>query len=185
MIDSLIQNTQTQMTKSVASFTEDLSKLRTGRATPSLLDKVLVDYYGTPTPIAQMAAINIPEARLITIQPWDATSLTEIEKAIQKSDLGLTPQSDGKILRIPLPPLTEDRRKDIVKQAGKEAEEARVAIRNIRRNGMDELKNALKDKKISEDDQKKGQDKLQALTDDSIKKVDALLEKKSKEILEV
>ncbi|MEZ4845449.1 MAG: ribosome recycling factor [Bdellovibrionota bacterium] len=185
MIDALIQNSQTQMNKSVTSFTDDLAKLRTGRATPSLLDKVMVDYYGTPTPIAQMAAINIPEARLITIQPWDATSLGEIEKAIQKSDLGLTPQNDGKILRIPLPPLTEERRKDIVKQAGKEAEEARVAVRNIRRSGMDELKSALKDKKISEDDQKKGQDKLQAITDESIKKIDTLLDKKSKEIMEV
>ncbi len=185
MIDTLIQNSQSQMNKSVASFTEDLSKLRTGRATPSLLDKISVDYYGTPTPISQMAAINIPEARLITIQPWDASSLSEIEKAIQKSDLGLTPQNDGKILRIPLPPLTEERRKDIVKQAGKEAEEARVAIRNIRRSGMDDLKASLKDKKISEDDQKKGQDKLQAITDESIKKIDALLDKKSKEIMEV
>jgi ribosome recycling factor len=185
MIDNLVSNSSTQMNKSVTSFTEDLAKLRTGRATPSLLDKVLVDYYGTPTPISQMAAINIPEARLITIQPWDATSLGEIEKAIQKSDLGLTPQNDGKILRVPLPPLTEERRKDIVKQAGKEAEEARVAIRNIRRSGMDELKAALKDKKISEDDQKKGQDKLQAITDETIKKIDALLDKKSKEIMEV
>ena len=185
MIDALIQNSQNQMNKSVTSFTDDLTKLRTGRATPSLLDKVMVDYYGTPTPIAQMAAINIPEARLITIQPWDATSLGEIEKAIQKSDLGLTPQNDGKILRVPLPPLTEERRKDIVKQAGKEAEEARVAVRNIRRSGMDELKSALKDKKISEDDQKKGQDKLQAITDESIKKIDTLLDKKSKEIMEV
>lgn len=185
MIDPLVQNIQAQMNKSIASFSDELAKLRTGRASSSLLDKVLVDYYGTPTAISAMATINIPEARLITIQPWDASALTEIEKAIQKSDLGLTPQSDGKILRLPLPPLTEDRRKDIVKQASKTAEESRIAVRNIRRNAMDDLKNALKDKKISEDDQKKGQEKIQHLTDDFIKKIDALLDKKSKEILEV
>jgi ribosome recycling factor len=185
MMDALIQNIQGQMTKSVTSFTDNLGKLRTGRASSSLLDKVLVDYYGTPTPISQMAAVNTPEARLITIQPWDLASLGEIEKAIQKSDLGLTPQNDGKILRLPLPPLTEDRRKDITKQAGKEAEEARVAIRNIRRNAMDELKTALKDKKISEDENKKSQDKIQQITDDYIKKIDVLLDKKSKEIMEV
>lgn len=185
MIDSLFQNIQTQMNKSITAFSEELAKLRTGRASPSLLDKVLVDYYGTPTAISAMATVNIPEARLITIQPWDQSALGEIEKAIQKSDLGLTPQNDGKILRLPLPPLTEERRKDIAKQAGKTAEESRIAIRNIRRSAMDELKNSLKDKKISEDDQKKGQEKIQHLTDDFIKKVDQLLEKKSKEIMEV
>jgi len=185
MIDSLIQNSQNQMNKSINSFTEELAKLRTGRASTGLLDKIMVDYYGTPTPIAQMAAINVPEARLITVQPWDVTSLGEIEKAIQKSDLGITPQNDGKILRLPLPPLTEERRKDIAKQASKTAEDSRIAVRNIRRNGMDELKTALKDKKISEDDSKKGQDKLQHLTDDFIKKIDSLLDKKTKEIMEV
>lgn len=185
MIDALVANAQTQMNKSITSFGDELGKLRTGRASASLLDKVMVDYYGTPTPISQMAAINVPEARLITIQPWDATALSEIEKAIQKSDLGITPQNDGKILRLPLPPLTEERRKDIVKIAGKTAEESRIAIRNIRRHGMDELKTALKDKKISEDDSKKGQDKLQHLTDDFIKKIDSLLDKKTKEIMEV
>ncbi len=185
MIDTLVQSIQTQMTKSIGSFTDELGKLRTGRASSSLLDKVMVDYYGTPTPISQMAQVNVPEARLITIQPWDVTALGEIEKAIQKSDLGITPQNDGKILRLPLPPLTEERRKDIAKQASKTAEDSRVAVRNIRRNAMDELKNALKDKKISEDDQKKGQEKIQHLTDDFIKKIDALLDKKSKEIMEV
>lgn len=185
MIDTLVQSIQGQMTKSIGSFTDELGKLRTGRASSSLLDKVMVDYYGTPTPISQMAAINIPEARLITVQPWDVTSLSEIEKAIQKSDLGITPQNDGKILRLPLPPLTEERRKDIAKQASKTAEDSRVAVRNIRRNAMDELKTALKDKKISEDDQKKGQEKIQHLTDDFIKKIDSLLDKKTKEIMEV
>lgn len=185
MTADLIQNVQTQMTKSVTSFTDELSKLRTGRASSSLLDKITVDYYGTPTPITQMAAINIPEARLITIQPWDQSSLGEIEKAIQKSDLGITPQNDGKILRLPLPPLNEERRKEIVKQANKIAEESRVSVRNIRRNAMDDLKTSVKDKKISEDDQKKGQDRIQQITDEFIKKIDSLLDKKSKEILEV
>lgn len=185
MINELIQSLQNQMNKSIAAFSDDLGKLRTGRASSSLLDKIVVDYYGTPTPITQMAAINIPEARLITIQPWDQSTLGEIEKAIQKSDLGLTPQNDGKILRLPLPPLTEERRKDIVKQANKTAEDSRVAVRNIRRSAMDDLKGALKDKKISEDDQKKGQEKIQQLTDESIKKIDTLLDKKSKEIMEV
>lgn len=185
MLDGLIQNLQAQMNKSITSFGEELAKLRTGRASSSLLDKILVDYYGTPTPLPQMATVSTPEARLITIQPWDHSALTEIEKAIQKSDLGLTPQNDGKILRIPLPPLTEDRRKELVKQAGKNAEESRIAIRNIRRSAMDDVKGALKDKKVSEDDQKKGQEKIQQITDEFIKKIDTLLEKKSKEILEV
>lgn len=185
MLEATYQNIQTQMNKSIVSFGDELAKLRTGRASSSLLDKILVDYYGTPTPIPQMATVSVPEARLITIQPWDQTALGEIEKAIQKSDLGLSPQNDGKILRLPLPPLTEERRKDIVKQANKTAEESRIAIRNIRRNAMDELKNSLKDKMISEDDQKKGQEKIQAITDEFIKKIDTLLEKKSKEILEV
>lgn len=185
MINELIQSLQNQMAKSIVAFSEELGKLRTGRASAGLLDKIMVDYYGTPTAITQMAAVNVPEARLITIQPWDQSSLGEIEKAIQKSDLGITPQNDGKILRLPLPPLTEERRKDIVKQAGKTAEDSRVAVRNIRRSAMDELKAALKDKKVSEDDQKKGQEKIQQITDESIKKIDALLDKKSKEIMEV
>jgi ribosome recycling factor len=185
MIETVIQSTQTQMNKSITSFGDELAKLRTGRASASLLDKILVDYYGTPTPIPQMATVSTPEARLITIQPWDQSALVEIEKAIQKSDLGLSPQNDGKILRVPLPPLTEERRKDIAKQASKTAEESRIAVRNIRRGGMDELKDALKDKKISEDDQKKGQEKIQAITDEFIKKIDLLLDKKTKEIMEV
>ncbi len=185
MIENVVQNIQGQMTKSITSFGDELAKLRTGRASSSLLDKILVDYYGTPTALPQMATIGTPEARLITIQPWDQSALGEIEKAIQKSDLGLSPQNDGKIIRLPLPPLTEDRRKDIVKQACKTAEESRIAVRNIRRGAMDEIKNALKDKKISEDDQKKGQDKIQAITDEFIKKIDTLLDKKTKEIMEV
>jgi ribosome recycling factor len=185
MIETSIQTATAHMTKSITSFTDELAKLRTGRASASLLDKILVDYYGTPTPLPQMATVGTPEARLITIQPWDQSALGEIEKAIQKSDLGLSPQNDGKILRLPLPPLTEERRKDIAKQASKVAEESRIAVRNIRRTAMDDIKNALKDKKISEDDQKKAQDKIQQITDDFIKKIDSLLDKKSKEIMEV
>lgn len=184
-MEKLVQDLQAQMSKSLAAFSDELGKFRTGRASSSILDKITVDYYGTATPLTQMASVNIPEARLITIQPWDQSALGEIEKAILKSDLGLTPQNDGKILRLPLPPLTEERRKDIVKQAGKTAEEARVAIRNIRRGAMDDIKTMVKDKKISEDDQKKLQDRIQQITDDFVKKIDTALDKKSKEIMEV
>ena len=184
-MDNIITELQDQMGKSIDSFTGELSKLRTGRASASLLDKVTVDYYGTPTPLTQMASVNVPEARLITVQPWDQSALTEIEKAIQKSDLGITPQNDGKLLRLPLPPLTEERRKDIVKQASKIAEESRVSVRNLRRGANDNLKNLLKEKSISEDESKKGQEKIQQMTDEFIKKIDSLLDKKSKEIMEV
>ncbi|MEZ4704399.1 MAG: ribosome recycling factor [Bdellovibrionota bacterium] len=185
MIEQLNQQVSSQMEKSIGSLKDELNKLRSGRATPSILENVLVDYYGNKTPITQMANVTAPEARLIVVQPWDQSSLGEIEKAIQKSDLGLSPQNDGKIIRIPLPALTEDRRKEIVKQASKIGEDARVSIRNIRRNGMDEIKSALKDKVITEDDQKKLQDQIQKTTDQFIAKVDTVVDEKSKEIMSI
>lgn len=182
MLDQLFNTTQDKMQKAIKSFQEELLKIRTGRASPSILDKIMVDYYGTPTPINQMASVTVPDARMITVQPWDQGALKLIEQAIQKSDLGFTPQNDGKLLRLPIPPLTEERRKDYTKQVGKHAEDARVAIRNIRRTAMEDVK---KDKTISEDDAKKAQEKIQTLTDQCIKKVDDLAQTKSKELLEV
>ncbi|MCB0327446.1 MAG: ribosome recycling factor [Bdellovibrionales bacterium] len=185
MIESINQKLSGQMEKSIVSLKDELGKLRSGRANPTLLDTVLVEYYGNKTPISQMANVSVPEARLIVVQPWDQSSLGDIEKAIQKSDLGLSPQNDGKIIRIPLPALTEDRRKEIVKQASKVGEDARIAIRNIRRSGLDEVKQALKDKEITEDDQKRAQDLIQKTTDGFIAKVDQIVEEKSKEIMAV
>lgn len=185
MIDSLYVELEEKWQKAIAAFNEELARIRTGRAAPSLLDKILVDYYGTPTPVPQMASVSVPEPRLLTIQPWDQSSLALIEKAIQTSDLGIVPQNDGKIIRLPMPALTEERRKEFVKLAGKCAEDARVAVRNIRRHGMDEAKKAEKDKAISEDDMKKVQSVVQEKTDAVVAQIDALLETKSKEILEV
>ncbi len=185
MIDDLQSDLQQQMEKAISGLKGEFSRLRSGRATPTLLEGVRVDYYGTQTPISQMANVNAPEPRLLVVQPWDQNALPLIEKAIQKADLGLAPQNDGKVIRLPFPPLTEDRRKELVKVAHKFGEECRVSIRNARRHGMDELKKAEKSKDIGQDDQKRGQEKVQELTDNYIKKVDELVEVKSKEILEV
>ena len=185
MLDEVLLELDDKMEKAVKSFEVELGKVRTGRASPSMLEVIKVDYYGTPTPINQMASVSTPEARMLVVQPWDQSSLELIEKAIQASDLGIVPQNDGKIIRLPIPPLTEERRKEFAKLVGKLAEDARVSIRNVRRFGMDELKKAEKDKTISEDDQKKGQEKIQSVTDQFIKKVDDLADSKSKEILEI
>lgn len=171
--------------KSIAAFMENLKKLRTGRANASILDGILVDYYGVPTPINQVASITIPEARLIVVQPWDKSMLSVIEKEIKKADIGLNPTNDGNVIRIVIPPLTEETRKEIVKEAKKEAEQARVAIRNLRREANEALKNALKEHQISEDEEKNALDEIQKLTDKYIKEIDTILEKKEKEILEV
>lgn len=173
------------MEKALKVFQDELSKVRTGRASGSILDHITVDYYGTMTPIAQMASVSVPEARLIIVQPWDQSALPAIEKAIQKSDIGIVPQNDGKTIKLPIPALTEDRRKEMVKQVNKLAEECRVSVRNVRRSGMDDIKKMEKDKKITEDESKVVQDKIQAATDVSIKKVDQIAEKKAKELLEV
>ena len=183
MEKEILKNVKAEMDKSIESLEKEFSKVRTGRASVSLLDGVRVDYYGTPTPLNQLATISIPESRLITIQPWDATVLKEIEKAIQKADLGLTPGSDGKIIRVAIPPLTEERRKELVKLVKKMSESAKVAIRNHRRKANDDLKALKNDKKINEDDHFKTQDEVQKVTDDYIKKCDDLTKHKEDEIL--
>ncbi len=184
MIDSTYQETKDRMGKSIAALKNELKRIRTGRASLSLLDGVRADYYGVPTPLNQMASLSVPESRLITIQPWDVSAAKEIEKAILKSDLGLTPSSDGKIIRITVPPLTEERRKEIVKLVNKTCEEYKVAVRNIRRDANDFLKGMKKEGEISEDDAYKAQEEIQKITDDYIKKIDDLYQEKEKEILE-
>ncbi len=183
--DSILLDAEERMEKAVASLDRDFSKLRTGRATTTLVDGIKADYYGAPTPISQMASVAVPDSRTITIQPWDKGGMAAVEKAILKSDLGLTPINDGRIIRINIPPLTEERRKDLVKVARKYAEEAKVAIRNVRRDANDNLKKAEKDKEITEDAQKRGNDEVQKLTDKYVGEVDARCQAKEKEIMEI
>lgn len=171
-----------RMKKTVASLKDDFAAIRTGRASPAILDKLRVDYYGQKSPISQVATVSVPEARLIVIQPWDRNLISEIEKAIQKSELGLNPSNDGKVIRIAIPPLTEQRRKELVKGAKATAESSRVAIRNIRRDGLEDFKK-LSD--LPEDAAKKAEDELQKLTDSYIATINKILEEKEKEILEV
>jgi ribosome recycling factor len=185
MIQEINDEAKEKMGKTINALKIDLKKVRTGRASLNILDDVRVDYYGTPTPLNQMATLAIPESRLITIQPWDATVIKDIEKGILKSNLGLTPTSDGKIIRIAIPALTEERRKEIVKQVGKICEEYRVAVRNIRRDANELLKELKKDGEASEDEVFKAQDKVQKLTDDHIKKIDEIYREKEKEVLEL
>lgn len=185
MIASVHQETKERMGKTIDALKKEMQRVRTGRASATMLDSVKVDYYGTLTPLNQMASISVPESRLLTIQPWDASALKEIEKGILKANLGLTPNSDGKIIRITVPPLTEDRRKEIVKIVNKTCEEYRVALRNIRRDSNEILKGLKKDGDISEDEQFKAQEKVQAITDDHIKMVDDIMKEKEKDILEI
>jgi len=185
MIDEVKEEAKEKMGKSINSLTSELKKIRTGRASLSLLDDIKVEYYGTMTPLNQLATLSVPESRLITIQPWDVSSVNSIEKAILKSNLGLTPSNDGKIIRIAIPPLTEERRKDIVKQVNKMCEDYRVAIRNIRRDANDMLKQLKKDGDASEDDVFKAQEDIQKLTDEHIKQIDDIYKEKEKEILEL
>ncbi len=180
----VIKDANSRMDKAIKAFERELSHVRTGRASASLLDGITVDYYGTNMPLNQVASISVPESRLITIQPWDNNILGDIEKAILSSDLGLTPSNDGKIIRVSVPPLTEERRKELVKLVKKMAEDCRVAIRNIRRDAIEKLKTQKKEKAISEDEMYKLQDEVQKLTDDHIKKVDEILKKKEKEIMD-
>ncbi len=184
MIESTLQETRERMGKTIKALENELNRVRTGRASLSLLDGIRVDYYGTQTPLNQMASLAVPESRLITIQPWDATAIKDIEKAILKSDLGLTPSSDGKLIRISIPPLTEDRRKELVKVVNKMCEEHKIANRNIRRDANELLKGFKKDGDISEDDAFKAQDQVQKITDEFIKKIDDIFKEKEKEILE-
>jgi len=185
IMDEVLLNSEERMTKTVASLKEGFASLRTGRASAALFDRIKVDAYGEKSPLNQVANISIPEARLIVIQPWDKTLITEIEKAIRSSELSLNPSNDGKVIRISIPPLTEERRKELVKHAKNNAEESRVAIRNIRRDGNEALKKLLKDSKITEDDETKGTDELQKLTDTYIGQINKILEEKEKEIMEV
>ncbi len=184
-MDETIKNAEQRMQKSVQSFQEELAGLRTGRASAAMFDKIKVTYYGNPTPLNQVASISVPESRLVVIQPWDKGLIGEIEKAIQASELSLNPSSDGKVIRLNIPPLTEDRRKEIVKLAKNTAEQARVAIRNIRRDANDELKKQEKAGDISEDDLKREEDQIQSLTDTSIEEINSALEAKESEILEI
>src|SRR5512137_148825 len=174
-----------RMASAVDSLKRDFGSIRTGRASLSLLDAIRVDYYGTLTPLSQVATLGVPESRLITIQPWESKLIGEIERAILKSDLGLTPSNDGKTIRLNIPSLTEERRKQLVKVVRKRAEEARVAVRNIRRDIIEEIKRSEKEKHWSEDDVKKFQDEIQKLTDSFIQKVEEVLQHKEKEIMEV
>lgn len=174
-----------RMKKTIASLKDDFAAVRTGRASASLFDKLRVDYYGEKTPLSQVANVSIPEARLIVIQPWDRAMIGEIEKTIRGSELSLNPSNDGKVIRISIPPLTEERRKELAKHAKAMAEQSRVAIRNIRRDGNDELKKQLKDSVLTEDEETRAGEELQKLTDAYIKDINRLLEEKEKEIMEV
>ncbi|HEX8711948.1 MAG TPA: ribosome recycling factor [Terracidiphilus sp.] len=174
-----------RMDSAVTDFQSSLASTRTGRASAHMLDQVKVDYYGTPTPITQIAQLSTPEAQLILISPWDPTVLKEIEKAIQASDLGFNPMSDGKIIRVPVPPMTEERRRDVCKHLHKLLEEHRTAVRNVRRDGNDALKKLSKDKKISEDEEKRAMDEVQKMTDDEIRRMEELSQRKEAEVMQV
>ena len=184
-LDLIRTETTQRMQKAIDVLKKDLSRIRTGRATPALLDGVMVDYYGSMLPVNQVANVSVPDARMIVIQPWEKNMLPVIEKAIQTSDLGLNPQSDGNMLRLPIPPLSEERRKDLFKNCKKIGEDSKVGIRNVRRDSNEKLKKAEKDKDITQDDEKKALDEIQKLTDKFIKNVDDLLVVKEKEIMEV
>ncbi len=185
MAKSLLKNGEDRMKKAVANLSRELASVRAGRANPSLLEKIQIDYYGAPTPLNQLAGISVPEARMLLIQPYDKSVLDEIEKAILKSDLGLTPSNDGDVIRITIPPLTEERRQELVKLVRKYAEENKVAVRNVRRDLNDDLKKSEKNGEITEDELRRLTDEVQKLTDKYIAEIDKILEEKEKEIMEV
>ena len=185
MLEDFKKDAITRMTKCVQNFQADLKKLRTGRAHPSLVENLKVDYYGTETPLSQLANISIEDARTISINPWDKGAVQAVEKAIYKSDLGLTPMTAGTVIRVPLPPLTEERRRDITKMLRGDAEAARVSVRNVRRDVLQDVKEAAKEKLISQDDDKRAQDEIQKLTDKYVAEVDAALAVKEKEVMHV
>ena len=180
-----IENMSERMEKVIDNLETNYSEVRAGRANPAILNKVSVEYYGAPTPINQVASISVPEARLIVIQPWDRSVLSQIEKAIEKADIGIHPVSDGQVIRLSFPELTEERRKELAKDIKKMAEEAKVAIRNVRRDEMDEAKELLKNKEITEDEEKSLEDKIQNATDKYVAKIDEISEKKEKDIMSV
>jgi ribosome recycling factor len=185
MTKDVIKNMDVHMDKTIDALRKEFQKIRTGRASTSLLDDVKIDYYGTPSPLSQVATLAVPESRTITLQPWEAKMIPIIEKAIMNANLGLTPANDGKLIRLNLPPLTEERRKEIVKQLKKHGEESKVALRNIRRDAIDELKKLEKDKKISEDDLKRAEKEVQDHTDKHVARVDEVVVHKEKEVMEV
>jgi len=184
-VSELHKASEQKMNKIIDILKKDLSTLRTGRANPQILDNILVDYYGVPTPITQLGNITSPEPRLLVIAPWDLKIIKDMEKAIQKSDLGINPSNDGKVIRLVIPELTEERRKELVKVARKMAEDARIAIRNVRRDAIEHLKKQKKDGDISEDEEKRQQDDIQKLTDNKIKDIDKILENKEKDIMTI
>jgi ribosome recycling factor len=184
-LKDLSADVKRRMDQAVTGFQTNLASIRTGRASAHMLDQVKIDYYGTPTPVSQMAQISTPEAQLILIQPWDPSIIKEIEKALQTSDYGFNPQSDGKIIRVPIPPMTEERRRDVVKHLNKVLEEQRTAVRNVRRDGNDTLKKLAKDKKISEDEEKRSLEEIQKLTDEEIKRMEEMARRKEAEVMQV
>ncbi|MBZ4394990.1 ribosome recycling factor [Myxococcus sp. MISCRS1] len=185
MSDDLVKELKERINKTLEDLKRELTKVRTGRANIAILDNVRVDYYGTPTPLSGVASVNAPEPRLITIKPWEKSVLKDIEKALREANLGINPMNDGEMIRLPFPPLTEERRKEIAKQVKTKGEDHKVAIRNIRRDTNEVLKTQLKDKKITEDDQKRITEKVQKETDDGVKQVDSIVQAKEKEVMSV
>jgi ribosome recycling factor len=185
MINDITSDAEDGMKKAVDSFKRDLQKIRTGRANTSMLDGIKVDYYGTPTPVNQVATVQVVDARLITVKPWEKNMIAVIDKAIRASDLGINPVADSELVRLPIPPLTQERRKELAKVVGKQTEEARVAVRSARRDAMDMIKDAEKDKQITEDERKKGEAKVQELTDKYVAQIEDIAKAKEKEIMEL
>lgn len=185
MIDELLDDAKRRMDKSVDTTAHEFNTVRTGRASAALLDRIQIDYYGQQTPLKQLATINVPEPRLLTIQPYDPGSIKTIERAIQESELGLTPNNDGKLIRLPIPQLTEERRKELVKVVKHLAEEGRVAVRNVRRDVMHDLKELVRDGDVGDDEERRAEDRAQKLTDEHVARIDDLLKKKEEEIMEV
>ena len=181
----ILDQAKVKMDKTIVVLQNNMQAIRAGRANPKLLDRITVDYYGTPTPLNQIGNVTVPEARMLVIQPWESNMIKEIEKAIQKSDLGLNPTNDGKIIRLIFPELNEERRKELTKKASKDAEAAKVAIRSIRRDAIEQIKKLKKDSLITEDEQRKGEDDMQKITDKAIKEIEAIYAAKEKEIMEV
>ena len=185
MLDEIQQDAQTRMQKSIENLEGNFAKIRTGRAHPSILDAVMVDYYGSEVPISQVANVNVEDARTLTVQPWEQAMVAVVEKAIMMSDLDINPVVNGNVMRIPMPPLTEERRRDLTKIARQEAENARVAIRNVRRDANGDVKDLLKEKDITEDEARGSEDRIQKITDEAVKKVDDLLAEKESALMEV
>ena len=185
MIDDLLKDADRRMDKSVEAAAHEFTTVRTGRASAGLLDRIEIDYYGQKTPLKQLATVNVPEPRLLTVQPYDPGSVKTIERAIQESDLGLTPSNDGKVIRLPIPQLTEERRKELVKVVRHLAEEGRVAVRNIRRDVMHDLKELVKEGDVGDDEERRAEERAQKQTDDHVKRIDELLKRKEEEIMEV